>query len=48
MIKVLIGILEQRLNPFLSKACYRLKGNGGLKGAVLGIIKLIPKYKFFC
>jgi hypothetical protein len=48
VIKVLTGILEKRLNPFLSKACYHLNGNGGLKGAVQDIIKLLPKYKFFC
>ena len=47
VIKVLTAILEEKLKPFLSKACYHLKGNGGLKGAVRDIAGLLPKYKFF-
>jgi hypothetical protein len=32
----------------LSKTCYHIKGNGGLKGAVRDVVKQLPKYKFFC
>ncbi len=48
IIKVLTGIIQDQLKPFLSKACYHLKGNGGLKGAVRDVTKLLPKYTFFC
>jgi len=34
IIKVLTGIIQEKLKPFLLKTCYHLKGNGGLKGAV--------------
>jgi hypothetical protein len=47
-IKVLTGVPQKSLNPFLSKTCYPLKGSGGLKGAVRDIAGLLPKYKFFC
>ncbi len=33
VIKVLTRIIQEKLKPFLSKTCYHLKGNGGLKGA---------------
>ncbi|MFC1591391.1 reverse transcriptase domain-containing protein [Thermodesulfobacteriota bacterium] len=48
VIKVLTEIIQQKLKSFLPKACYHLKGNGGLKGAVRDVSKLLPKYKFFC
>lgn len=48
VIKVLTGILQQQLQPFLSKRCYHLKGHKGLKGAVLDVITHCPKYNFFC
>lgn len=48
IIKVLTGIIQERLKPFLLKACYHLKGNRGLKGAVRDVMKQLPKYKFFC
>ena len=48
IIKVLTGILQERLKPFLLKTCYHLKGHGGLKGAVRDVMKQLPKYKFFC
>ncbi len=34
IIKVLTGIIQEKLKPFLLKTCYHLKGNGGLKRAV--------------
>lgn len=48
IIKVLIGIIQKKLKPFLLKTCYHLKGNWGLKGAVRDVMKQLPKYKFFC
>jgi len=48
VIKVLTGIIQERLKPFLLKTCYHLKGHGGLKGAVRDVMKHLPKYKFFC
>jgi RNA-directed DNA polymerase len=48
IIKVLTGVPQESLNPFLLKTCYPLKGSGGLKGAVRDIAGLLPKYKFFC
>ncbi|RZB38005.1 MAG: hypothetical protein SRB2_00351 [Desulfobacteraceae bacterium Eth-SRB2] len=48
IIKVLTGIIQERLKPFLLKTCYHLKGHGGLKGAVRNVMKQLPKYKFFC
>ncbi len=48
IIKVLTGIIQEKLKPFLLKTCYHLKGNGGLKGAVRDVMKQLPKYKFFC
>ena len=48
VIKVLTGIIQERLKPFLLKTCYHLKGNRGLKGAVRDVMKQLPKYKFFC
>ena len=37
-----------RLEPALHRACYHLKGHGGLKGAVREVIKVLPRYRFFC
>jgi len=48
IIKVLTGIIQENLRPFLFKTCYHLKGHGGLKGAVRDVMKQLPKYKFFC
>ena len=48
IIKVLTGIIQERLKPFLLKTCYHLKGHGGLKGAVRDVMKHLPKYRFFC
>jgi hypothetical protein len=48
IIKVLTGIIQERLKPFLLKTCYHLKGHGGLKGAVRDVMKHLPKYEFFC
>jgi hypothetical protein len=48
IIKVLTGIVQERLKPFLLKTCYHLKGHGGLKGAVRDVMKQLPEYKFFC
>lgn len=48
MIKVLTGIVQAKLQLALSKSCYHLKGHGGLKGAVREILKVLPRYRFFC
>jgi len=48
VIKVLTAIIQEALKPYLSKTCYHLKGHGGLKGRVRDVIKLYPKYRFFC
>lgn len=48
IIKVLTGIIQERLKPFLLKTCYHLKGHGGLKGAVRDVVRQLPKYRFFC
>ncbi len=48
IIKVLTGIIQEILKPFLLKTCYHLKGNRGLKGAVRDVMKQLPEYKFFC
>jgi hypothetical protein len=48
IIKVLTGIIQEELKPFLKKTCYHLRGHGGLKGAVRDVMKQISKYKFFC
>ena len=48
IIKVLTGIIQEKLEPFLLKTCYHLKGHRGLKGAVRDVMKHLTKYKFFC
>jgi hypothetical protein len=48
IIKVLTGIIQEKLKPFLLKTCYHLKGYGGLKSAIRDVMKQLPKYKFFC
>lgn len=48
IIKVLAGIIQERLKPVLLKTCYHLKGHGGLKGAIRDVMTQLPKYKFFC
>ncbi|MCP3873436.1 MAG: hypothetical protein GY699_09820 [Desulfobacteraceae bacterium] len=49
VIKVLTGILQKKLKPYLSEYCYHLNGHGGgLKGAVRDAMDDLPKYKFFC
>jgi RNA-directed DNA polymerase len=48
VLKVLTGIIQERLKPFLLKTCYHLKGHGGLKGAVRNVMRQLPKYRFFC
>jgi RNA-directed DNA polymerase len=48
VIKVLTRILQARLQPLLSPACYHLKGHGGLKGAVRAVLEALPRYRFFC
>jgi hypothetical protein len=48
VLKVLTYIIQTLLKPFLSKDCFHLKGNGGLKGAVREVIKDYGKYRFFC
>lgn len=48
VIKVLTRIVQAKLQPALNRACYHLKGHGGLKGAVREAIKVMPRYRFFC
>ena len=48
VLKVLTYIIQTLLKPFLSRKCYHLKGNGGLKGAVREVIQDYGKYRFFC
>jgi len=48
VIKVLTGILQDKLKPYFSKSCYHLKRHGCLKGAVRDIVDTLPEYKFFC
>jgi len=48
IIKVLTGIIQEKLKPFLLKTCYHLKVHGGLKGAVRDVMKQLPKHGFFC
>jgi hypothetical protein len=48
VIKVLTRIVQARLEPALHRECYHLKGHGGLKGAVREVIKVLPRYRFFC
>ena len=48
LIKVITGLIQERLQPALSQSCYHVKGNGGLKGAVNEVLKQYPQYKFFC
>jgi hypothetical protein len=47
-LKVLTWIVQEKLKPVLPKACYHLKGHGGLKGAVRDVMKQYRRYKFFC
>ena len=42
IIKVLTGIIQKGLKPFLLKICYHLKGHRGLKGAVRDVMKQFP------
>jgi hypothetical protein len=46
IIKVLTGVPQKSLNPFLSTTCYQLKGNGGLKVAARDIAGLLPNISF--
>jgi hypothetical protein len=48
VIKVLAGILQDKLKPYLFESCYHLKGHGGLKGAVWDVMDKLPEYRFFC
>jgi len=48
VIKILTGIIQEKLKPFLLKTCYHLKRHGGLKDAVRDVTVQLPKYKFFC
>ena len=48
IIKVLTGIIQEKLKPFLIETCYHLKGHGGLKCAVRDVMNQLPNYKFFC
>ena len=43
VIKVLTRIVQANLQPALSRACYHLKGHGGLKGAVREVINVLPR-----
>ncbi len=48
VLKVLTGVIQEKLNPHLSDSCYHLKGNGGLKGAVRDVSDHLPDFEFFC
>ena len=48
IIKVLTGIIQEKLKPFLLKTCYHLKGHGGLKCAVHDVMNQLPNYRFLC
>jgi RNA-directed DNA polymerase len=48
VLKVLTLIIQRKLKPVLSRACYHLKGHGGLKGAVRDVMKSYPDHAFFC
>jgi RNA-directed DNA polymerase len=48
VIKVLTWIIQEAIRPLLSRACYHMKGHGGLKGAVRDVLQSYPKYRFFC
>ncbi len=48
VLKVLTWIVQEILKPALSKACYHLKGHGGLKRAVQEVLRNYPYYRFFC
>ena len=36
------------MQPLLSRACYHVKGHGGLRGAVRDVWKHYSHYRFFC
>jgi len=48
ILKVLTLLVQKWLSPSFSKACYHLKGHGGLKRAVNDVFMNYPKYRFFC
>jgi RNA-directed DNA polymerase len=48
ILKVLTILIQEWLKPVLSKACYHLRGHGGLKRAVNEVLTYYPKYRFFC
>jgi hypothetical protein len=41
-------LIQKWLNPSFSKACYHLKGHGGLKRAINDVLTHYPKNRFFC
>lgn len=41
-------IIQETIQPLLSRACYHVKGHGGLKGAVQEVLRNYPHYRFFC
>lgn len=48
MVKVLAGLLKEQLTRKLSTNCFRLKGNGGIKGVVNEIADCLSEYSFCC
>jgi len=48
VLKVLTWIIQDKLKPVLPKACYHLKGHGGLKGAIREVMEKYRNYRFFC
>lgn len=48
IIKVLTGLIQEKMKPFPIYTCYHLKGHGGLKGAERNVMKQLPKHKYFC
>jgi RNA-directed DNA polymerase len=48
VIKVLTWIIQEAIQPLLSRTCYHVKGHGGLKGAVREVLDNYPHYRFLC
>ncbi|MGO9570407.1 MAG: hypothetical protein ACLP5H_22980 [Desulfomonilaceae bacterium] len=48
VIKLLTRIMQETIQPLLPRACYHVKGHGGLRGAVQEVLRNYPHYRFFC
>lgn len=45
-LKLLTQALYQRMQPYLPKSCYHVKGHGGLKKAVVQTYEVLSQYKY--